>query len=317
MHEVLEAQGLRREFGSRPANVAVHDVDLTIAAGRVVCLLGPNGAGKTTTVKMCSTLLKPTSGTVIIDGVDAVASPRAARRHLGLVLGGEQGFYGRASARRNLLFFADVMGVRASDRRQRVERALEAVRLQDRADDRVQAYSRGMKQRLHIARGLLTEPRLLLLDEPTNGLDPEIANDIRRLVASLAEDGTGVLLTTHHLAEAEQLADEVVVLTGGAVAIRGSVRDIARHAGIGSVSTFSYLGTAEPLLDRIREHPAAARVGSDVRDGRSYVRVAWATTGGTDLVSELGATYLAEPIDDLVSRPASLEEAYLALVERG
>lgn len=313
---MLKARGLRREFGSKAPKVAVHDVDLTVEAGRIVCLLGPNGAGKTTTVKMCSTLLKPTSGTVQIDGIDGIRAPRKARSAIGLVLGGEQGFYGRTTARRNLLFFADVMGVPGRERHARVDRALQAVRLADRADEQVQGYSRGMRQRLHIARGMLNEPRLLLLDEPTNGLDPEIAMDIRRLVAELADEGAGVLLTTHHLAEAEQLADAVIVLIDGRVAVAGSVRDIARHAGIASVSTFSVAGPSPSFVDQLRVHPAVARVGADVRDGRSYVRVSCAQAGAAASIRDLVASSTGEPVDDLVSRPASLEEAYLALVER-
>lgn len=204
---------------------------MLINPGEIVGLLGPNGAGKTTTVRMCATLLTPTSGRVFVDGIDAVAHPSAARRRTGLVLGGDAGFYSRASARKNLLFFADVAGVRTGDRRKRVADALAAVSLTDRANDPVRDFSRGMKQRLHIARALLGRPSLLLLDEPTTGLDPQIAVEIRALIRSLADDGAGILLTSHHLGEVEQLADRVQVIAQGREIAAGTVAEIAAASG--------------------------------------------------------------------------------------
>ena len=154
---VLEAEHLARTF-DRGRFQAVADVSLRVGAGQVHALLGPNGAGKTTTVRMCATLLLPTSGSVRVDGVDAVAHPRRARRRLGLVLGGDLGFYPRASARQNLLLFADLQGVARGDRASAVDGALERVGLSDAADRRASALSRGMRQRLHLARALLGRP---------------------------------------------------------------------------------------------------------------------------------------------------------------
>ena len=229
----LFAQGLRREFGDdKNRRIAVDNVNVKIKPSEIIGLLGPNGAGKTTTVRMCSTLLTPTSGSIIVDGIDAVKHPQQARRRIGLVLGGESGFYNRASARKNLLFFADVAGVRGGARRERVESALEAVALSDRAEDRVRDFSRGMKQRLHIARALLGKPSLLLLDEPTNGLDPQIAAEIRTLIKSLADGGTGILLTSHMLTEVEQLADRIQVIAKGRQIASGSVADIVAMSGL-------------------------------------------------------------------------------------
>ena len=229
----LFAKGLRREFGDdKNRRVAVDNVNVKIKPGEIIGLLGPNGAGKTTTVRMCSTLLTPTSGSIIVDGIDAVNHPQQARKRIGLVLGGESGFYNRASARKNLLFFADVAGVRGAARRERVESALEAVALSDRAEDRVRDFSRGMKQRLHIARALLGKPSLLLLDEPTNGLDPQIAAEIRSLIKSLATGGTGILLTSHMLSEVEQLANRIQVIAKGREIANGSVADIVALSGL-------------------------------------------------------------------------------------
>jgi ABC-2 type transport system ATP-binding protein len=229
----LFAENLRREFGDKnDRRIAVDNVSVQIKPGEIIGLLGPNGAGKTTTVRMCATLLTPTQGRVIVDGIDAVKHPQQARKRIGLVLGGNTGFYARASARKNLLFFADVAGVRGSARRERVEAALDAVALTDRADDRVRDYSRGMTQRLHIARALLGKPSLLLLDEPTNGLDPQIAAEIRALIKRLADDGTGILLTSHMLSEVEQLANHIQVIAKGREIANGSVADIVAMSGL-------------------------------------------------------------------------------------
>lgn len=233
---IFSAHNLVRDLG--PKNFrAVNHVSFEINAGQILCFLGPNGAGKTTTINMCSTLLAPTSGDIQVAGVDAVAQPRAARQHIGLVLGGDRGFYSRATARDNLLFFADVLGVPRKLRKERVEDALEAVALTDRADSKVQDFSRGMKQRLHIARGLLNDPALLFLDEPTNGLDPELALEVRKLVKSLAQRGTGILLTTHYLAEAQALADNLLIINEGKTAFHGTLQDLRAHSSLAEHAT--------------------------------------------------------------------------------
>jgi len=223
------ATGLRREFGDR---VAVDNVTVKIKPGEIIALLGPNGAGKTTTVRMCATLLTPTAGNITVAGIDALAKPNQARKRTGLVLGGESGFYSRATVLQNLLFFADVAGVRSKDRQHRVAQALSAVALRDRAESRVRDLSRGMKQRLHIARALLGNPDLLLLDEPTTGLDPQVAVEIRALIKRLAEGGTGILLTSHHMVEVEQLANRIQIIVAGKEIANGSVSDIASLSGL-------------------------------------------------------------------------------------
>ena len=250
------------------------------------------------------------------DGVDAVASPTEARSRLGLVLGGERGFYLRASARDNLLFFADVLGVRRGDRERRVRDALDAVALVDRAHRRGRRLLRGMRQRLHIARGLLNAPRLLLLDEPTNGLDPEIARDIRDLVKHLAAQGTGILLTTHYLAEAEQLATSLALIMSGKIVIEGDVSDVVARSGVTTVTTLSVDVLADADHDRIAAIGGLGTVTTDVRDGRTHLRLPWTGEPALDrLTGELVEIHGAVP-SDLVTRRATLE-SYLALVTVG
>ena len=210
MSLVLDAAQLSRVFGKgENAFTAVDRVSLRVSSGEIHALLGPNGAGKTTTVQMCSTLLTPTGGSLTVNGVDAIAHPQRARRHVGLALGGENGFYPRASARDNLLFFADVAGVSGRTRRHEVEHALARVELADAATRPVQEFSRGMKQRLHIARALLGSPALLLLDEPTNHLD---ADSILWLRDFLKNFSGGLMVISHDVDLMELVVNRVFYL---------------------------------------------------------------------------------------------------------
>lgn len=320
---VLEAEHLARTF-DRGRFQAVADVSLRVGAGQVHALLGPNGAGKTTTVRMCATLLLPTSGSVRVDGVDAVAHPRRARRRLGLVLGGDLGFYPRASARQNLLFFADLQGVARGDRASAVDGALERVGLSDAADRRASALSRGMRQRLHLARALLGRPRLLLLDEPTNGLDPNISLQVRQTVAEIAASGVGVLLTSHTMPEIEELADTISVIGAGRIEVRGTVADVARHAGVLAVTTLTLPGRAAGLDEELRGVLGRGVVVTQRPSSSNWaLTVSWPVDGGQQAVDAgrralsalLERHGLGEP-DDLLTRPASLEQAYLALARR-
>lgn len=187
-HEVvrdslLDVAGVSRAFAAHGAMLwAVRDVSLNVSAGEVVTLLGPNGAGKTTLMRMIATLLTPSEGTIRVSGHNVVTHSREARRNLSLVLGGDRGFYLRASAAENLVYFASLAGVPLRQRRSRVHNILSDLGLAAKAHEKVETFSRGMRQRLHIARSLLTDPPLLLLDEPTIGLDPESAHALRRLI---------------------------------------------------------------------------------------------------------------------------------------
>lgn len=312
---VLDARELRRSFGRGARAIeAVRSVSLQIAAGRTTVVLGPNGAGKTTLVRMLATLLIPSSGQIMIDGVDAVAAPREARKRLGLVLGGDRGFYLRATAEENLRYFGGLVQVPRRRLRQKMDEVLSDVGLAERRHDKVETYSRGMRQRLHIARGLLADPRLVLLDEPTIGLDPEAALTVRDLIGKLNSSGRAILLTTHYLHEAGAVADEIVVIISGAVAVRGTVGDVARAAGVGDVTTLKARAAPHDILTRIEALDGVVSVRSDEVSGQRWLTVAWATgvSGTADVVQichDLNPTAVT-------TRAATLEEAYLALVAR-
>src|SRR5215218_5794572 len=184
---VIEAAELRRTYRTTTgilrrralAVEAVRGVSFEVAEGELFGLLGPNGAGKTTTIKMLITLLIPTSGSARVLGYDVVADAREVRKRIGYVFGGERGVYERLSGYDNLRYFAELYGVPPKIQKQRIQELLELVGLDGREHERAEGYSRGMKQRLHVARGLLHDPEVIFLDEPTIGLDPVGARDVR------------------------------------------------------------------------------------------------------------------------------------------
>ena len=226
--DLLAADRLTRAFGDR---VAVRDVSLSVAAGEIVVLLGPNGAGKTTTMRMQAGLIAPDAGTIAIDRVPVTrdnADP--LRRSIGL-LTETPGLWERLTLRANLLTYARLYHLDNPDTQ--VSRVLDQVGLGDRAGEVVGKLSKGLKQRAALARALMHRPAIVLLDEPTSGLDPASARHVRDLIAGLRDDGRAVLVSTHNLFEAEELADRIAVLKttllacDSPAALRGQSEDIA------------------------------------------------------------------------------------------
>jgi ABC-2 type transport system ATP-binding protein len=210
-------QRLRREPDRRERFRAVDGIDLVVERGEIFGILGPNGAGKTTTLKMLATLLIPTRGTIDVLGNDVLARPREVRAKLGAMLSGERSLYWKLTGRENLEYFAALYHVPPRRTRERIDGALASVKLLDRADDYVERYSTGMRQRLALARALLPDPPLVILDEPTVGLDPQAARDLRDRVRELRAQGRTVLLTTHYMEEADQLCDRVAIMDHGRI----------------------------------------------------------------------------------------------------
>lgn len=196
---------------------AVDGVDLQIQRGEVFGLLGPNGAGKTTTIRMLCTLLEPTSGTARVNGFDIIKDANRVRQSLGTVLAGERSTYWKLTARENLEYFAALYHVPPISAKERVKELLERMELTERADELVEKYSTGMKQRVAISRALLARPPILLLDEPTLGLDPQAARKVRQLIEELRTEGHTILLTTHYMEEADQLSDRIGIIDQGKI----------------------------------------------------------------------------------------------------
>lgn len=228
----IEVERVSRAFGrGGKARQALSTVSFSVERGTIVALLGENGAGKTTLTRILGTLLYPSSGSARIHGHDVVRESRQVRRLVSVVLGGDRGFYPRLSGRDNLHFVGALAGIRSRAVRSRVTSLLEQVGLADVADRKVETYSRGMKQRLHIAAGLIPEPQVLLLDEPTLGLDVQEATRLRESVRELAASGTTILLTSHYVKDIEELASRVLLLKRGSLVADLSLREFARLAG--------------------------------------------------------------------------------------
>jgi ABC-2 type transport system ATP-binding protein len=219
----VAVRGLVKQYGSL---TAVAGVDLTVNVGDVYGYLGPNGAGKTTSLRMMLGLIRPTSGTVRLFGRDPMESVHALDGVAGFVEAPT--FYPYLSGKRNLELLAAYDG---GDARDRIDRALETVELADRARDRVGGYSHGMRQRLGIAAALLRDPRLLLLDEPATGLDPAGMRDMRLLIRRLADQGITIVLSSHLLAEVEEVCNRVAIVRSGRIVYEGEIADLKRSAG--------------------------------------------------------------------------------------
>ena len=225
MENIVEVNGLERAFGQ---NRAVDGMTFHVKQGEVFGLLGPNGAGKTTTVRLLNGILPPSGGTARVFGLDPLMDGQHIREQTG-VLTESPSLYERLSARENLEFFGTLAGIPAEKLSQRVLDILKFFGLQDRVNDKVETYSKGMKQRLALARALIHEPPLLFLDEPTSGLDPEAAQQVNELIASLSQrSGQTILLATHNLLEAQRLCDRVAVMNKGRILAMGSLKELTR-----------------------------------------------------------------------------------------
>ena len=196
---------------------AVEDISFSIGRGELFGMVGPNGAGKTTTVKMLSTLLLPTSGTASIFGLDILKDTNKIRSRIGFTFGGNKGLYSRLSGLDNLKYFAELYKMEPDTINRRIKELLEVVGLTGREKDRVETYSSGMQQRLHLARALLHDPELIFLDEPTVGIDPVGAREIRQLVREMVRRGKTILLTSHYMYEVEELCDRIAVVNHGRI----------------------------------------------------------------------------------------------------
>src|SRR2546421_6097769 len=257
---VIEARDLWRTYKTTTGSLrrrtvvveAVRGVSFEVGEGELFGLLGPNGAGKTTTIKMLITLLIPTAGKARVLGLDVVEDAREVRKRIGYVFGGERGVYERLSGYDNLRYFAELYGVPPREQRSRIELLLEMVGLKGREHERAEGYSRGMKQRLHVARGLLHDPDVVFLDEPTIGLDPVGARELRATISTLVEAGKTVLLTTHYMFEADSLCDRIAVISKGQIVAEGTPLDLKRGVAQGAVVEVEVYGVADDAVDRLR-----------------------------------------------------------------
>lgn len=292
--------------------VAVEDISFNVGKGELFGLLGPNGAGKTTTVKMLATLLIPSGGSAAILGFDVVKQANEVRKRIGFIFGGERGLYWRLSGNDNLRYFASLYGVDPEVSNKRIPYLLEMVGLEGRGNERVEGYSRGMKQRLHVARTLLHDPEVLFLDEPTIGLDPVGAREFRQVILDLQKEKKTILLTTHYMFEADSLCDRIAVIDKGRIVALDTPSGLKEHVSDLSIVEMETFGAPQELLDRIRGLSFVDALSVEDQDQRQMLKVQ--TARGAEAVPDLMAALDGQRVGRVIVREPTLEDAYIRLV---
>ena len=302
---MIEADKLHKLFG---AFNAVREISLNVADGEVVALLGPNGAGKTTTVRMLAAILKPTSGRALIAGYDVVAQAREARHVVGL-LTEYPGLYNRMRPMEYLQFFGALQGMTAIESEQRGRLLLQQFGLWESREKRLDSYSKGMKQKIALIRALLHDPQVLFLDEPTTAMDPHSARTVRDAIAELRAAKRTVLLTTHNLTEAEELADRIMVIRDGLVVAEGTRDQLTRQLLGEPIWELRLAGPANGIAHTLSD---LVRIEASGADWVQY-RCADALAVNPQVIARLAAR--GAPVVSLAALPRRLEDVYLSIVE--
>ena len=305
------AEGLTRKFNSF---TAVQNLNLKIEEGEVFGLLGPNGAGKTTTLRMLAALISPTEGSATVAGFDIRRDPSKVRQNVG-ILTENPSLYERLSAFENMDFFAEAYGItNATERHQRIREALEFLSLWNRRNDKVANYSKGMKQKLAIARTTLHKPKILFLDEPTAGLDPESSKEIRDLITQLSErEKRTILLCTHHLEDAEKLCSRVLIMNRSKALVTGTPEQLQEKTNSQIIIKIQLKEISPKIIDIAKQNSQANMVNANTQEGTLLINVKDPRVATPEIVSDLvknGAKILSVN----VLRP-SLEDTYLKLIK--
>jgi ABC-2 type transport system ATP-binding protein len=301
----IRTTGLGRRFGEA---WAIRGVDLEVRRGEVLGLLGPNGAGKTTTVRMLTALIEPSEGTATVDGFDIRSAPEAVRSRVG-ILTETPGLYEKLSAAANLDFFGRLYGLDTATRAERIERYLRLFSLWERRDDSAGTFSKGMKQKLAIARALLHEPAVVFLDEPTAALDPEAAYIVREAIESLRRSGRTIVLATHNLDEANRLCDRVAFVRGALLRV-DSPADLRGTMGARGVEVVLAAAPDAAVVAAARAVDGAGPV--EATDQRLVVATARPSAVTPSLIRALVAA--GADILEVRERATTLEQAYFEVM---
>ena len=320
MTNAIDVQNLVRIYKSTSGIIrrhtkeitALNDISFDIKAGELFGLLGPNGAGKTTITKILTTLLIPTSGTAHILGYDVVKDAKAIRSKIGFIFGGERGLYWRLSALDNLRYFASLYQMEPETANKRIPYVLELVGLNGRENERVEGYSRGMKQRLHVARTLLHNPDLLFLDEPTIGLDPIAAREFRQVVRDLQAENKTILLTTHYMFEADALCQRIGVINHGKLIALDTPEGLKQHVQDLSVIEMEVFGIPPSIVESLRTQPHVQTVSIENREQKQMLLVQ--SPRGSEILPSIMAALNGLSVGKVIVREPTLEDAYVRLV---
>jgi ABC-2 type transport system ATP-binding protein len=309
---MLVLDGLTRYYGSF---LALDHLSLTIHDGELHGFVGPNGAGKTTTMRILATLLKPTEGTAALDGVDVAGHPREIRRLMGY-MPDFFGVYDRLKAWEYLDFYARCYGFGQKERRRMTDSLLELVNLTDKRDSYVDVLSRGMKQRLCLARALIHDPRLLILDEPASGMDPRARAEMKGILRTLKDMGKTVLISSHILPELSEMCDSLTIIDHGRLVFSGSVEELGRHmSGNAPIRVRLAAGAEadaiEAAVTLIRQYPGVTGVG---REEGNVLTVDF--DGGEDATAGLLKQLAAgTPLVDFHRPPLNLEKVFMEVTQ--
>jgi ABC-2 type transport system ATP-binding protein len=302
---MIETTELSKCFGDFQA---VDSINLTVKPGEVFALLGPNGAGKTTTVRMLTSILKPTAGRAKVAGYDVVASPAGVRASVG-VLTENHGLYLRMRAEEYLEFFGKLYGLSAQVSRQRGVKLLERFGMADAMGKRLGEYSKGMRQKLALIRCMLHDPPVLLLDEPTSAMDPQSAKLVRDAIAALRSEQRTIVLCTHNLNEAEQLADRIAVIRRGRIIAQDSPALLKRRLLGPAVMVLRTAAPVGGIMAELAEHVTVVEAGPD------WVRYSTSAAAADNPAILRRLMEKQIPVVTLAEMPRSLEEVYLQVVE--
>ena len=329
MHEAaIETRELGRVYKLRGARrkdepkqlVALNNVTLKVERGEIFGLLGPNGAGKTTLIKILVTLLLPTSGVALVDGLDVVTEAREIRRRISMVSGGETSGYGLLTVEENLWMFAQFHGLDHETSRRRIHELLEVVGMTDRKRTKISDLSTGLRQKMNFVRGFLSDPQIVFLDEPTLGLDVSAAREVRQYVREWMgrHPDRVVLLTTHYMAEADELCDRVAIIDQGAILTCDSPSDLKLRLQRDAVFNLrvTALG-AKPAQNMLLENiPGVRRVTAQEQNGHTDLTL---ILEGDDALSGVLAnlTQRSSHLLSLEKRTPTLEDVFVDLVGRG
>jgi len=301
MPSIVRVSGLTKRFGDL---TAVNDVSFEIAEGEIFGLLGPNGAGKTTTISMISCLIEPNAGDITVDGHQVRKDPTNVKRALGVVPQ-EIALYPALSAAENLTFWGQMYGLHGQALHTAVQEALALAGLEDRAKERIEKYSGGMKRRINIAAGILHKPRVILMDEPTVGIDPQSRNHILETVKQLNASGMTVLYTSHYMEEVEFLCDRIAIMDHGTIIAMGTLNELRQIVGSMDVVEILVKDVSDERIAAVRAIPGVT--GADRVEGG--LRVLTASSG-----SILGATIHALESDGSHVTSVSVTEPNLESV---
>jgi ABC-2 type transport system ATP-binding protein len=321
MDNVIGVKNLVREYLSEQGTfikdkkkiVAVNNISFDVSKGEIFGILGPNGAGKTTIIKILTTLLAPTSGEAKVLGYHTYGEEKNIRHRINFIFGGERNLYWRLSARDNLIYFSDLYKISKKVREKRIPELLERVGLTDRADELVENYSKGMKQRLQIARGLINDPEIVFLDEPTLGLDPVGARDLRKIIANLAELKKTVVLTTHYMYEADELCDRIAIINKGKLVCLDTPKNLKKLALEVPILELKVLGIDNQKVQELKNIKEIEAVVVKQEEQVNIVEIQSKEPSG--VLNKVVDIFKDTRILGINMREATLEDVYIKLVE--